>query len=109
MKYRKKPVEIEAIQYTGDNGWEINNWSNGNVYESPVLEPTEDDSTGKYVQVNTLEGVMIGRVGWFIIRGIKGEYYPCDPDIFEQTYDIVVPFDAHKTVVGSRIDAGFYD
>jgi hypothetical protein len=89
MQYRKKPVVIEAIQFTGSNGPNIKSWSNNAVIESPVCEPSDDNPTGCYVQVNTLEGVMIGKVGDYIIRGIKGEYYPCKPDIFEQTYELV--------------------
>lgn len=84
--YRKKPVVIEAIQYTG-NGFEINQWSKGVVVESPVLEPSKENPTGEYLQIHTLEGTMIGIVGDYIIKGIKGEFYPCKPDIFEQTYE----------------------
>ena len=89
MIYRKKPVAIEAIQYTGDNGLEIKEWSDGAAYESPVLEPSCANPTGAYVQVKTLEGTMTGIVGDYIIRGVKGEYYPCKPDIFDKTYEKV--------------------
>ena len=87
MLYRKKPVVIEAIQFTGTNGWVLKQWSDGAVYVSPVLEPTEDNPTGEYVQIKTLEGVMTGIVGDYIIKGVKGEFYPCKPDIFLQTYE----------------------
>ena len=88
-KYRKKPVVIEAIQYTGKNDNELHVWSNGVIITSPVCEPNEENPTGNYIQVNTLEGVMVGIVGDYIIKGIQGEFYPCKPDIFEQTYEIV--------------------
>ena len=88
-KYRKKPVVIEAIQYTGKNDWQLSQWSNRKVYCSPVLEPTENNPTGSYLQINTLEGVMTAIVGDFIIKGINGEFYPCKPDIFEKTYELV--------------------
>jgi len=89
MKYRKKPVVIDTIQYTGNNGWQIQNWSNRKVIESPVLEPTKDNPTGAYLQIATLEGCMTAIVGDWIIKGIKGEFYPCKPDIFEATYEPV--------------------
>jgi len=88
-QYRKKPVIIEAIEYNGNNDNEIENWSNDEVFGSPVLEPTKDNPTGCYLQIKTLEGVMTAIVGDFIIKGIQGEFYPCKPDIFEQTYEEV--------------------
>lgn len=89
MKFRKKPVVIEAIQYNGKNGSEIYNWSNGRVIESPVLEPTSLNPSGAYLQIETLEGTMTAIYADWIIRGVKGEFYPCKPDIFEQTYEKV--------------------
>lgn len=87
MLYRKKPVVIEAIQYTGSNGWVLKQWSNGEVYSSPVLEPTENNPTGEYVQIKTLECVMTGIVGDYIIKGVKGEFYPIKAEIFLETYE----------------------
>ena len=87
MKFRKKSVEIEAMQYTGNNGNELYQWSGGTVYESPVLMPTIYNPTGAYVQVKTPEGVMTGVVGVWIIRGVKGEFYPVKNDIFRETYE----------------------
>ena len=87
-KYVKKPVVIEAIQYTGCNGPEIEQWSSGKVKQSPVLEPTEINPTGEYVQVETLEGTMTGIVTDFIIKGINGEFYPCKCDIFHKSYEL---------------------
>ena len=89
MKYRKKPIVIEAIQYTGNNDHKLKLWSNGTVYSSPVLEITKENPTGSYLQIKTLEGIMTAIVGDWIIRGVQGEYYPCKPDIFEQTYEKV--------------------
>lgn len=88
-KFRKKPVVIEAIQYTGNNGNELLQWSNGAVVQSPVLEPSEDYKDGSYVQIKTLEGTMTAIIGDYIIKGVQGEFYPCKPDIFEQTYEEV--------------------
>ena len=91
MKYRKKPVVIEAIQYNGNNGREIGDWAtiNGdrNILQSPVLEPSPNNPTGSYLQIVTLEGTMTACVSDWIIKGVQGEFYPCKPDIFEQTYE----------------------
>jgi hypothetical protein len=88
-QYRKKPVVIEACQITEKNELEIRQWSGGKVYASPVLEPTKDNPSGLYWQIDTLEGVMTAIPGDFIIKGIKGEFYPCKPDVFEKTYEEV--------------------
>lgn len=87
MMYRKKPVVIEAMQFDGHNGWKIERWSDHRVVASPVLEPTDDNPSGSYLQIATLEGTMTAIAGDWIIRGVKGEFYPCKPDIFTATYD----------------------
>ena len=89
MRFRKKPVVVEALQFNGNNGWELEGWSSGKVYGSPVLEPTKANPTGSYLQIATLEGTMTAIVGDWIIRGVKGEFYPCKPDKFEQTYELI--------------------
>jgi len=88
VKFKKKPVIIEAVQYNGHNGHELKNWSGNRVVESPVLEPTRKNPTGCYLQIDTLEGTHTAIVGDWIIKGVKGEFYPCKPDIFEQTYEM---------------------
>ncbi len=87
MKFRKKPIVIEAYEYTGTNGYDLQRWSNGEVMQSPILEPTKDNPKGSYLQINTLEGVMTAVPGDWIIKGVKGEFYPCKPDIFKATYE----------------------
>lgn len=89
MKYRKKPVEIEAMQYDGKNGYEIREWSDDAVIESPVLEPREGNPTGEYLQIHTLEGTMTAIVGDWIIKGIKDEFHPVKDPIFRETYEPV--------------------
>lgn len=82
-KYRKKPVEIEAIQWTGDNRDEI--WE-----FCPLSYFNTDLETGMLsLMVQTLEGSMQASIGDYIIKGVKGEFYPCKPDIFDMTYDKV--------------------
>jgi len=89
MKFRKKPVVIDAIQYTGANEWELEHWAGPSLVPSPVLEPTEANPTGRYLQIHTLEGTHTAIVGDWIIKGVKGEFYPCKPDIFAATYEAV--------------------
>jgi hypothetical protein len=75
-KYRKKPVEVEAVQLTPLNLEEVERFVGGDV-----------GTDGGEVVIATLEGAMRASIGDFIIRGVKGEFYPCKPDIFEQTYE----------------------
>ncbi len=79
-KYRKKPVVIEAVQFTGDNQEEI---------ESFMGKKNEAITASQVIHITTLEGVMTASKGDFIIKGVKGEFYPCKPDIFEATYEVV--------------------
>ena len=94
-KYRKKPVEIDAFQYDGDliysNGqyyvpdWAIKAFENGVMfYDSwnDIKEPCE-------LFINTLKGKHHVSVGDYVIRDINGELYPCKPNIFEKTYELV--------------------
>lgn len=83
MKYRKKPVVIDAVQWSGNNLNEILDFMKDkqpNYYE---------DDEKKLLTIQTLEGNMIASVGDYIIKGVQGEFYPCKPDIFEQTYEVV--------------------
>lgn len=87
MKFRKRPVVIEALKFTGtkDNYKKIEKWSAGKVYiRGTLLSPNERE-----MEINTLEGCMRAQAGDWIIKGISGEFYPCKPDIFEQTYERV--------------------
>lgn len=84
QRFRKKPVEIEAMLYTGDNWVEIAKW----LRESDVRIGREH--TGK-ASIPTLEGTMYASPGDWIIRGVQGEFYPCKPDIFAETYEAVQP------------------
>lgn len=83
MKYRKKPVVIEAIQYTGDNYKEVCDFV-GKELRTPLIqyEPGE-------LIIETLEGNMIASVNDYIIKGIHGEFYPCKPDIFDKSYESI--------------------
>lgn len=80
--YRKKPVEIEALRFDGKSARDILVFCEGNAF---ITSPP----TGIYLYIRTLEGDIKVSPGDFVIRGIKGEYYPCKPDIFEASYDEV--------------------
>jgi len=82
-KYRKKPVEVEAIQWTWENWDEIRSFI---PKSKRILMPGGDKPT---LVIRTLEGDIIANYGDYIIKGIKGEYYPCKPEIFSLTYELV--------------------
>jgi hypothetical protein len=81
MKYRAKPTIKEAIQYTGENLEE--------VMQFIGLDRTPPPIEGMTLVINTLEGNMHAAVNDYIIKGIKGEFYPCKPEIFEASYEKV--------------------
>jgi hypothetical protein len=85
MKFRKKPVVIEAVQFTGYNSTELEAWFIG--HDARKSFGVKDG--GRIVLINTLEGTMEATPNDWIIRGVKGEFYPCKPDIFKATYDPV--------------------
>lgn len=82
MKYRKKPVVIEAVRWTGKFDENISLFVFGHAEIRGLCEPYR-------LIVHTLEGDMEATVGDYIIRGVNGEIYPCKPDIFEKTYEAV--------------------
>ncbi len=88
QKYKKKPVEIEAIQWTGENTKEIFLFGLKQEFTEETIDEIKLPSGELYIM--TLEGTMIASKGDYIIKGIKGEFYPCKPDIFLATYDKVI-------------------
>ncbi len=76
-KYRKKPVVIEAVQFTGNNVDEILGFAKDS-FKNPL---TRD------VIIYTSECNMIVSIGDYVIKGVNGEFYPCKPDIFDKTYE----------------------
>jgi len=98
MKFRKKPVVIEAFQMTiGDRtnnenwpnwlnqAWNLNRGKPGSVF------PTEGGTGDGTVSIGTLEGEMLVNFGDWIIQGVEGELYPCKSEIFAATYDSIEP------------------
>jgi hypothetical protein len=76
--YRKKPVIVEAVQFTGNNHDEI--------FAFLGYNPIHNQST---IHIRTLEGTMSCCTNDYVIKGVQGEFYPCKPDIFKQTYEEV--------------------
>lgn len=87
--YRKKPVEIEAIQLTAESFNDVERFlgytSERRAYYHEGDFMRKENAYG--IHIKTLEGDMLARVGDFVIKGVNGEFYPCKPDIFEKTYD----------------------
>lgn len=77
MMYVKKPIPVEAIQYTGRNLLEVTQFAKAHF----SIDPSGN------LYIDTLEGEMRCDAGSYIIRGVEGEYYPCRKDIFEKTYE----------------------
>ncbi|MFA5760059.1 MAG: hypothetical protein WC942_12015 [Clostridia bacterium] len=87
QQYRKKPIIVEAIQFNIDNTEFIKSWLKENYIN--YSEGFRDETVLVEILINTLEGPMIASYGDYIIKGIHGEFYPCKPDIFKKTYDLV--------------------
>ena len=91
MKYRKKPVVIEAVLYNTINGDEIDAFVGAELKQELESETAYIVGMGAPVYsilIPTLEGTMKAMPGDWIIKGVKGEFYPCKPDIFEATYEL---------------------
>ncbi len=86
QRFRKKPVVIEAMRWTGEDDCRmpmrafLNGGKSGGVLNLRGKRATD-------LLISTLEGDMLAMPGDWIIRGVKGEFYPCKPDIFEATYE----------------------
>lgn len=93
MKYKKKPVVIDAVQWTGENHREMFDFLTENAFDKESMKVSgehfyiDHNKVGGGLVIKTLEGEHLASIGDFIIRGVKGEYYPCKADIFEQTYE----------------------
>jgi len=96
MKYRKKPVVIEAFQMTKERRanntdwpqWLHEAWNEGRN-KAGSCQPVRESTSNGILEIVTLEGNHAVSWGDFIIQGISGELYPCKPDIFAKTYEAV--------------------
>lgn len=91
-RYRKRPVVVEALKYMGTNASlnELSSWM------GRQLETLNVDAQGQImvgglmrVEIKTLEGTMVAEPGDYVIKGVAGEFYPCKPEIFLGTYELV--------------------
>jgi hypothetical protein len=81
MKFRKNMVIVEAMQFTNETRNQCFDWIECKRY------PDFDDKGNPIITIETLEGMMWASLGDWIIKGVKNEFYPCKPDIFEATYE----------------------
>lgn len=86
MKYRKKPVEVEVMYFDPNKAGST---SVGEIVAWIESNGGEAGHYGNEIAITTLEGTMTAKPGDYIIRGVAGEFYPCKPDIFAQTYEAV--------------------
>jgi hypothetical protein len=94
MKYRKKPVVIDAIQLTTHNIKEVLEFRGQKVVFAHDMDRNKfeeycDIVREKGMDITTLEGITVASIDDFVIKGVKGEFYACKPDIFEMTYEKV--------------------
>ena len=90
MKYRKKPVVIDAIQWNGGNQECLNDFCGRDWARADAVDAEPFNDPEQVVLWNKEERQWLNcPVGHWIIRGVKGEYYSCSPDVFEQTYESV--------------------
>ncbi|MBF6515537.1 hypothetical protein IU421_14790 [Nocardia cyriacigeorgica] len=90
QRFRKKPVEVEAIRWTGSNVNELFRFTNGKF---AAIEPDDregdPEKTGEVLDV--LHATWVGvYTGQWIIKGVKGEFYPCDDEVLAETYDAIL-------------------
>jgi hypothetical protein len=99
MRYRKRPLEIDAIQWTGENLEEIVEFLGGEE-EARTAMTMWMDTNGTTIVLHTLEGDFDAPPGWWVIRGVKGEYYACEDSVFHASYDPVP-----KTMLEENLEA----
>lgn len=119
-RYRKKPVVVEAIQFTRSNFHIVSEFTGG---KADYLTIERCPNGRCYCLVETLEGNMVANEGDYIIKGVHGEFYPCKPDIFEKTYELestvadvvevrhgywTIESEEHQDSVSGEIDEEFY-
>ena len=87
LKYRKKPVVIEVMRFYADEPVmiEVARWCGGRI--GSEAKASDHTDVAYWIDIPTLEGVMKASPGDYIIKGVRGEFYPCKPDIFEATYE----------------------
>lgn len=88
-KFRKKPVVIDAFQFGMQEKSDLPTWAK-EAFQGDIIKAfSQQGGAVRWAEIETLEGTHRAEVGDYIIKGIKGELYPCKPDIFHKTYDPV--------------------
>lgn len=82
-RYVKKPIAIEAMQLTNESIQDVVDW----IHDTDTRAYWAGENN---IMIETLEGDMLAREGDYVIRGVRGEFYSCARDIFEETYEEVV-------------------
>ena len=102
MKFRKKPVVIEAVQLRWDTWSEMCDHAGVGKLEDGKPQGSMRQETGKEsvigLDIPTSEGLMHAKENWWVIKGVKGELYACDPEIFDMTYEAVEPSAVQEVV-----------
>ncbi len=96
MLYVKKPVIVEAVQWKGETAADAIDFMIENNIPDDILSFMRDADGTLIITIKTLEGEMRAMPGDWIIQGIRGEYYPCKPDIFEKTYAVAEPYEKRR-------------
>lgn len=89
MKFVKKPVVIEAMQFTRETYWSIVKWIDSKCTTMVEWDYDPENDSSTYICIKTLEGIMKVSLTDWVICGVKGEFYPCKDDIFKMTYEEV--------------------
>lgn len=91
MKFQKRPIIVEAMRFEGTfaSAREVLGWMGTGEFVELGIGPGKPLGTSNHILVKTLEGDLHASPGDWIIKGLRGEFYPCKPDIFEATYDNV--------------------
>ena len=110
--FKKRPVTIQAIKWTGDNLFDVIKFMSGAPSIGTCIGAAKWKEYCDLVQdsgliIKTLEGQHIATVGDMIIRGVKGEFYPCKPDIFDMTYELSAPSPAGVDGLNTDRNAAF--
>ena len=90
LQFVKRRIPIEAEQFWAYNGDRLAKWCGGSF--NLDVNPSDQTDAYYWLEIPTLEGVMKANVGDYIIKGVRGEFYPCKADIFEETYEWYDPY-----------------
>ena len=104
QRFRKKPVEVEAVQYTPESRYDVIQWMTEHGLEPQHQSADEDGAIYDLARlgIHTLEGTMTADLDDWIIKGVAGEFYPCKPEIFAATYE---PVEANPNQSKGGVDA----